>query len=149
MSPKSCLSEELVKEILTVALKALEPECIIVHGSYSRGMYIEGVSDVDLLIVSNGFSNMNIQERLGVLAWVFKGIRVTVEAVGLTPDEVMERMDDMDLYTLDAVFYGVPIYDDGFWRRAEERLERLRDEVGLERIEDGWRIRRECYRNTG
>ncbi|OGG16086.1 hypothetical protein A3D77_02115 [Candidatus Gottesmanbacteria bacterium RIFCSPHIGHO2_02_FULL_39_11] len=46
--------------------KDVKPEKVLLFGSYLKGTYKEG-SDIDLIVVSNYFKNMDIDDRLKIL----------------------------------------------------------------------------------
>ena len=62
-------------------------------GSYAKGTWLR-TSDVDLIVVSDGFRGMKFLDRLDLanrLAWEL-GIRPHVEVIPLTPEEFRERL---------------------------------------------------------
>ena len=71
------------------ALKALgiNVERVILYGSHSLGNQRED-SDIDLVIISKDFQNLNLRERLEVLGIAAARIMKPVEAKGYTPEEI-------------------------------------------------------------
>jgi uncharacterized protein len=70
----------------------IHPERIILYGSYAKGNARED-SDIDLVVVSSDFENMNLRERLEILGLVAGYIFEPIEALGYTPQEVSEKKE--------------------------------------------------------
>jgi len=75
-------------ERYTDALKSMgiTPEGIILFGSHARGT-ARPDSDIDLVIISPDFSEMNIRQRLEILGLAAGKIMEPIGAIGITPDE--------------------------------------------------------------
>ncbi len=131
------LGESLLKRILE-ALREVEPQLVLLHGSYARGDFLEGVSDVDLLVVSERFRGVPIGERISLLAYALRRITPPVEAVGYTLDELLERIEGLDPYVLAAVEEGVVVLDEGVYPRVREKYLEVKRRYKLRRIEGGW-----------
>lgn len=81
-----------IKEIIEEYKKALKTlginiERVILYGSFSRGTQRKD-SDIDLVIISRDFQNMNLRERLEVLGIAAARIMKPIEAKGYTPEEI-------------------------------------------------------------
>ena len=59
---------------------------IILYGSYASGTDRED-SDLDLVVVSDDFSDMDVWDRLCLLGRARKGIKRPMEILGLTEEE--------------------------------------------------------------
>ncbi len=79
---------EIVKEY-TKTLKHLgiNVERVVLYGSFAKGNQRED-SDIDVVIVSRDFQNMDLRERLEVLGIAAARIMKPIEAKGYTPEEV-------------------------------------------------------------
>lgn len=117
----------------------LKPAMVILHGSYARGTYLEEYSDIDLAIVSNIFQGINVLERFSILSEIFKSSRPRIKAVGFTPEEFLERIRNADPMVLDALNYGVLLYDDDFHHKALETFREVKDKLKLKPIDKGWK----------
>ena len=62
-------------------------ECVMLYGSYATGQAREE-SDIDLIVISNDFEDMDIRERLEALGMAAARIMQPVQARGYTPDEI-------------------------------------------------------------
>lgn len=81
-------TEKYIKEY-AIRLKAdLSSYKIILYGSYVRGTYKPGESDVDLLVISKDFKKMDENERLDLLYKNTVGLPLDWHIYGFTPDEV-------------------------------------------------------------
>jgi hypothetical protein len=72
-------------EVLGVRVKK-----IILYGSYALGRAKED-SDIDLVVVSDDFKNMDLWERLCLLGRARIGIKRPMEILGLTEEEFVEE----------------------------------------------------------
>jgi len=73
-------------------LKALgiKVKKIILYGSHAQGMAKED-SDIDLVVISNDFKDMDLWERLSLLGRARMGIRKPMEILGLTEEELAQE----------------------------------------------------------
>jgi uncharacterized protein len=72
------------KELVQNGIKVF---AIYLYGSYVHGSAHEG-SDIDLVVVSPDFGNMNIRERLELLGLASARILEPIQAYGFTPQEI-------------------------------------------------------------
>jgi uncharacterized protein len=63
------------------------PEAILLYGSYAQGNARED-SDIDLIVVSGDFRDMNLRERLELLGLAAGRVFEPIEALGYTSDEL-------------------------------------------------------------
>jgi len=70
----------------------IRTERIILYGSYAKG-YAREDSDIDLIVVSSDFKNMNLRERLEILGLAAGRVFEPIEALGYTPDELSEKKE--------------------------------------------------------
>jgi len=73
------------------ALKALGivPQDIILYGSYAGGNPRDD-SDIDLIVISNDFAQMNLRERLETLGLAAGKVFEPIEAIGYTQEELKD-----------------------------------------------------------
>lgn len=85
--------KKIIEEYRRV-LKTLgvESERIILYGSFAKGTQRED-SDIDVLLISKDFENLNLRERLEVLGIAAARIRKPIEARGYTPQEIEKAQD--------------------------------------------------------
>ncbi len=70
----------------------IHPEKIILYGSYAKGNARED-SDIDLVVISSDFENMNLRERLEILGLAAGNILEPIEALGYSPKEVLHKKE--------------------------------------------------------
>jgi len=70
----------------------IHSERIILYGSYAKGNARED-SDIDLVVISSDFENMNLRERLEILGLAAGNVFEPIEALGYTPQEVLEKKE--------------------------------------------------------
>ena len=85
-------SRSEIKEIIEEYKEALQKlgvnvKRIILYGSFAKGIQRED-SDIDLIVVSNDFRDMNLRERAEILGIAAVRIMRSVEAKGYTPREL-------------------------------------------------------------
>jgi len=72
--------KEMLKQL------GINPERVIVFGSHARGRAGEH-SDIDVVVISEDFSNMNLRERLEILGIAAARIMEPAQAWGYTAEE--------------------------------------------------------------
>jgi len=70
----------------------IHPERIILYGSYAKGN-ARVDSDIDLVVISSDFKNMNLRERLEILGLAAGRVFEPIEALGYTPEELLEKKE--------------------------------------------------------
>ena len=81
--------KKIIKEYLKYFPKNIKIEKIFLFGSYAKGNYDED-SDIDLIVISSDFKNMNFLKRLEMLSSVRKSKltqSVAMDIIGYTPEE--------------------------------------------------------------
>ncbi|MDY7010049.1 MAG: nucleotidyltransferase domain-containing protein [Planctomycetota bacterium] len=73
--------------------RGVEPQKIVLFGSYATGNYREG-SDIDLVVVSEDFNGKGYWERIELLSAAICDLWEPIEAVAMTPEE-WEKGDSM------------------------------------------------------
>lgn len=85
-------TEREIKEIIDrfmfeVERLGVKPEKVILYGSYAKGNPKEE-SDIDIVVISGDFRNMNIRERLELLGIAAGRVFEPIEALGYTEEEI-------------------------------------------------------------
>jgi predicted nucleotidyltransferase len=81
--------EEYKKNLSSLGIRIKK---VILYGSYARGKATEE-SDIDLVVISDDFKNMDLWERLCILAHARIGIKEPMEILGLTENEFNEESE--------------------------------------------------------
>ncbi len=118
---------EVIKELQSLAekLRSLRLRSLVLFGSWARGEQLRD-SDIDVLIVAEGFRGKPFYEREELVLQLYDG-RLPIEPWCYTPKEIIEavtRKPRIDV--IDAAQRGLPVYDDGFWKLISERARRWR-----------------------
>ncbi|GBE01247.1 nucleotidyltransferase domain protein [bacterium BMS3Abin08] len=82
---------EIIIEKYKVELRKLgiTPQEIILYGSFASGHPRED-SDIDLIVISDDFKNMNFRERLEILGLAAGRVFEPIEAIGYTEEEIKD-----------------------------------------------------------
>lgn len=99
------LNEELTK--ILKALKAYQPQRIILFGSAARGDYHDG-SDIDLLIIKN--TDRRFVERIGDVLELLDN-RLPVEPIVYTATEFDQLIDDQNSFVQSIIREGKVLYE--------------------------------------
>ena len=70
----------------------INPQRTILYGSYAKGEHKE-YSDIDVIVISDDFKDMNLRERLEILGLAGGRILEPIEALGYTEDEVKDSKE--------------------------------------------------------
>jgi hypothetical protein len=97
-------TEREVKEIIDRFHKEIErmgvkPRNILLYGSYAGGTPRED-SDIDVIVISEDFKNMNLRERLELLGIAAGKVFEPIEALGYTPEEIESHKKETFLETI-------------------------------------------------
>ncbi|MBU1570405.1 MAG: nucleotidyltransferase domain-containing protein [Proteobacteria bacterium] len=68
----------------------INTEKIILYGSYAKGKPRED-SDIDLIVISEDFENLNLRERLEILGLAAGGVLEPIGALGYTRKEIESK----------------------------------------------------------
>ncbi len=99
--------KEIIGEYKQVLKKlGINVERVILYGSFARGNQRED-SDIDVLIISKDFQNLNLRERLEVLGIAAARIMKPIEAKGYTPEEIKTTLEASFLKEILEVGVGV------------------------------------------
>ena len=82
--------EAIIERYKNTLIKlGIKPEKIILYGSFAKGSPRED-SDIDLLVISDDFKNMNIRERLETLGLAAGRVFEPIEAIGYSSEELRD-----------------------------------------------------------
>ncbi|OGW44012.1 MAG: hypothetical protein A2Y66_01425 [Nitrospirae bacterium RBG_13_41_22] len=81
------IEEIISRYTIEIEKMGIKPQKILLYGSYAKGNPRED-SDIDLVVVSDNFKDMNIRERLELLGIAAGKVFEPIEAIGYTPDEM-------------------------------------------------------------
>jgi len=70
----------------------INSEKIILYGSCAQGTSREG-SDIDLIVISDDFKNLNLRERLEILGLAAGRVFEPIEALGYTKKEIKGKKE--------------------------------------------------------
>lgn len=86
------MGEKHAKKYIKEYIARLKPDLssckIILYGSFVKGTYKSGESDIDLLVISKDFSNMDEDERFDFLYKNTAGLPLDWHLYGFTPEEI-------------------------------------------------------------
>ncbi len=103
-------SEEIYRDIDRYkenVVRVLDPEKIIIFGSFARKDFNEG-SDIDLIVIRDW--KEDFLERIGVLLNL-NDLNLPIEPIGYTGDEIEMMVRDGNAFILEVLREGTVIYD--------------------------------------
>jgi hypothetical protein len=124
-----------IERYAKIILRKLKPRSIILYGSMAKGTYGVG-SDVDLLIISDKFPH-NFLDRLKLLNEI-NPTTAPIEALGYTTKEFEEMLRKKNPTAFDALEEGIILYDDGYLIKIKNLFEKIKEELGLVKVDDYW-----------
>jgi predicted nucleotidyltransferase len=77
-----------INKFVKVIKKEFDPERIAIFGSFIRDDFNEEESDVDVLVVSNKFEDMDFNQRASIFHKIDAGIEVTFDIFPFTEKEL-------------------------------------------------------------
>ncbi|MBE0448206.1 MAG: nucleotidyltransferase domain-containing protein [Actinobacteria bacterium] len=120
------MEKELAQQVLGFAEQAvdkLQPETIILYGSYATKTFIRKVSDVDIIILSERFAKKFLDRLADLSSLVPPGSRI--EALGYTPEEFHKMLLQAHPTAIDAVEFGIALYGEEPFRKYQNLLKEL------------------------
>jgi len=78
------------KYVLELKKRGVNPQQIILYGSYAKGKPHPG-SDIDLIVISPDLAKMHPLKKLEFLSLATMDINAPIEAMGYTPNEIKKR----------------------------------------------------------
>jgi predicted nucleotidyltransferase len=105
-------SQELLKRLdkyIKTVIKALNPEKIILFGSFARKDFNEG-SDIDLIVVNDW--EENFLDRIGILLEL-NNLGLPLEPIGYTKDEIEMMIKDENPFITQVLIEGITMYERG------------------------------------
>ena len=111
-------------------------QSIVLFGSVARGEYTI-YSDIDLLVIVSE-EHSSFKDRLYEYSKYSDG---WVEALVYTTREVDEMFRNFNPIILDALYYGLVIYDKGFWKTLTKDFKNLLNKKVIVPKKNGWIIK--------
>lgn len=100
--------------------KGLRVNSVILIGSRARGDWLKE-SDVDILVISDDFTGLKFYEREELISKEWDYL-LPLEPWCYTRSEMEEAITSRPrIDVIDALEYGVVVYDDGFWDEVRKK----------------------------
>jgi len=109
--------------------RGLHVNTVVVLGSRVKGRYTSE-SDVDLLVVVDNLPKGRKKRKVLSDAPIFMNINTH----GYTQEEIQAALKDCNMEVLDAMYYGLVVYDDGSWSEATSRFKEFAETYDLASI---------------
>ena len=122
--------EQLIQEIV----ENLNPSAVILHGSAAKGDFVDKLSDIDIIVISPKFNNINPKDRFAHLLELAQRQALKVEALGYTPQEFTRMVKKLNFFALDVAYYGIPLYDeDNLWVSIRKEFKKVEKKYVLKK----------------
>lgn len=86
----STIRSAVAKYVRALNQSGIRVQRVLLYGSHVKNV-AHADSDIDLIILSEDFSERNLLERLQVLGLALRHISAPIQAYGFTPEEVEKR----------------------------------------------------------
>jgi hypothetical protein len=126
----------IVERYIKKIVRTLKPKAVIIYGSAAKGSYGAG-SDIDILVISENLPK-NFLERLKTL-YEIDTTNAPIQPIAYTPQEFERMLNKKHLTALEALEYGLIVYDDGYIQEVVKKFNEMRKRE-LTRTEEGWEI---------
>lgn len=123
--------EQALERFCTEA-KRLRARALILFGSRARGQHTEE-SDADVCLIAEDLPEDLFQRRYPAPS----GYR-RLSVFGFHPQEFLQQLRQGNPFTLEIMYEGVILYDDGFLRQAREVYQEAIRCYHLRRTARGW-----------
>jgi predicted nucleotidyltransferase len=107
---------------------------VVVLGSRAKGRWTPD-SDVDVTVIAS-----NVLDKdgfLGIRRWFLlsdKPLFMGIESYCCSKEEFLRLLSNFDLMSLDAIYYGKVIYDDGSWVELKKMFEEMERKYDLKKL---------------
>ncbi len=127
---------EWIPEFIRYIEQTIEKGAIllILFGSRAKKEFLKD-SDIDVLIVSNKLQS-DSRER----ALEFFSDKLPVQPFVLSPSELEERIEKLDLLIFDALEDGIVLYSDMNMAHVHDVVRASKERFKLERVKNGWKF---------
>jgi len=98
---------DLLEELISELIRRFDPVAVIVAGSLARSRFVRGLSDIDLLVITQHEPPKH--ERFLLRAVKDVNVEITVYSV----DEVRLAIKRSNQFIIDAIKNGIKVYDRG------------------------------------
>ena len=116
----------------------IAPEAITLCGSYARGMFIDELSDVDVLVVGGRLPD-RMYDRFDVLTALARDLALPIEAIAYTRTEFERLIVKGHVGVYDALAFGIPLWGDEVWGNWRQQFHEL-EQLGLRRGQHRWQM---------
>ena len=106
----SDITPEIVEYIKQKLISTIEPEKIIIFGSYAKGNR-DSHSDLDLFIITKKYANLRIDHRAGKVSALFRPRFFPMDVLVYTPFEIKRQIQNDDFFIRDILDNGKLIYE--------------------------------------
>jgi len=129
-------TEKLIQELI----EKFDPFVVILHGSAAKGKFVDNLSDIDIIVISSKFTDVNPKDRFIQLLEAAQRHALKIEALGYTLDEFTEMIRTLNFFALDIAYYGIPLFNkDNTWETILENFDEVKKKHNLRKTpSDGW-----------
>jgi len=129
-------TEKLIQELI----EKFDPFVVILHGSAAKGKFVDNLSDIDIIVISSKFTDVNPKDRFIQLLEAAQRHALKIEALGYTLDEFTEMIRTLNFFALDITYYGIPLFNkDNTWETILENFDEVKKKHNLRKTpSDGW-----------
>ncbi|MEM3607151.1 MAG: hypothetical protein QXE30_05875 [Candidatus Bathyarchaeia archaeon] len=114
----------------------LNPLTLILHGSLVKKQFIDKFSNIDMIVISPKFENIELKEHFTWLLEKTQKYFPKIYVTAYTPQEFLKMIKELNSFALDAAFYSVALYDKNkFWQIAIKEFKKYKRKYNLKKTE--------------
>jgi len=127
-------TEKLIQELI----EKFDPSVVILHGSVAKGKFVDNLSDIDIIVISSKFTDINPKDRFTQLLEAAQRHALKVEALGYTLNEFTAMIKTLNFFALDIAHYGIPLYNkDNTWETILKNFDEVKKKHNLRKTPSG------------
>lgn len=124
--------------------RGIDLKTVLVTGSRVKAKW-KSTSDVDVLIIADTFAKKTrraypwpLDKVVSLREHILSSdtpLCMGLEASFVSSTDFLTMIENFDIHALDVMYYGKPVYDNGYWQEALRLFNRLKNEYDLDKTD--------------
>lgn len=128
------VAEGMLTYVELLKSRGFQVHTVVVLGSRAKGRWTPD-SDVDVTVIAGNI--LGKEGFLGIRNWYLlsdKPLFMGIESCCCSKEKFLRLLNDFDLMSLDSMYYGKVICDDGSWIELKKKFEEMEREYNLKKL---------------